>query len=171
MAFAGLLVAFLAVLVSVVSFEVNRRSAELNRRVAQDAERRGRMPVLIAAQSARQAMCVKNIGNGPALNIVVAHGASDLAADDALNLDLRQLEKQETWWGHEHLEPIASIAEQRYVWDWGQTRTIGLTYTDALGHHYTVISSVYGTQMVDGYAMQRPKLKHMDYGRLVEAPN
>src|ERR1700722_3386951 len=71
-------VAVIAVIVSMVSFEVNLRTAKA-------AERHGRMPVLIP-QPLREAevskIRIRNIGNGPALNIVIATGTGELATQD-----------------------------------------------------------------------------------------
>ena len=163
MALASLAVSLFAVIVAVISFEVNRRSAR-------DAERHGRMPVLVA-RGVGPAIGIRNIGNGPALNVVVAHATGEVATRDALAVELDRHQDDGTWFGHMHLQPVSTGAEQWYAWSWGSTRAIGVTYTDALGHPYTVVSSRFGTKVVDSFEMSHPSLAELDYPELVDGPS
>jgi hypothetical protein len=161
MALAGLAVSLIAVLVSVVAFQVNWRSARA-------AERHGRMPVLIA-RHAMGAVGILNIGNGPALNVVIAQGTGEIASVDVLGADLDAFQEDGTWVNHKHLAQIPAGAEHWYAWEWGDL-AVGLTYTDALGHSYTAVSSRYGTKVVDGLKMTHPRLVDMKYPPVVDAP-
>src|SRR3954462_10071449 len=98
MALAGLAGSLIAVLVSVVAFQVKWRSA-------QAAERHGRMPVLIA-RHAVNAVGVLNIGNGPALNVVIAQGTGEIASVDVLGANLDALKADGTWVNHMHLAQV-----------------------------------------------------------------
>jgi hypothetical protein len=161
MAIAGLAISLIAVLVSLVAFEVNRRSAR-------DAERHGRMPVLIARQAA-DAVGVVNVGNAPGLNVVIAQGSGKLASVDVLHVALEDFQRDGTWVNHMHLAQVPAGGEHWYAWSWGDP-VIGLTYTDALGHPYTAVSSRFGTKVVDGFRMTHPPLPQLTYPEVVEAP-
>src|SRR3984957_5944794 len=142
-------VAVIAVIVSMVSFEVNLRTAKA-------AERHGRMPVLIP-QPLREAevskIRIRNIGNGPALNIVIATGTGELATQDIRHIRLSRRKHGSMWSGYAHLQPIAA----------GSGKGVGLSYTDALGKPYTLLTSAYGTKIVDGAAMPHPLLNELRY--------
>ena len=154
-------VAITAVLVSVISFGVNLRAANA-------AERHGRMPVLvpqpfevIEGEQVVAKITIRNIGNGPALNIVIATATAELAAEDALRIRLSRRKYRNHWSGYMHLQPIASGTERCYRWDYGLA--VGLSYTDALGKPYTLLTSAYGTKVVDGAAMSHPPLNRLQY--------
>jgi hypothetical protein len=158
MALAGLAVSLIAVLISAVAFQVNWRAA-------QAAERHGRMPVLIAAYEVG-AVGVLNIGNGPALNVVISQGTGKVAEIDVLGADLAAFQRDGTWVNHRHLTQIPAGAEHWYAWKWDEA-AVGLTYTDALGHHYTAVNSQFGTKVVDGLDMTHPPLVELDYAQKI----
>jgi hypothetical protein len=126
------------------------------------------MPVLIARHGI-DAVGILNIGNGPALNIVIAQGTGKIASVDVLDADLDAFQDDGTWVNHMHLAQIPAGAEHWYSWAWTDL-AVGLTYTDALGHNYTAVSSPYGTKVVDGLEMTHPRLVDLTYPRVVDAP-
>jgi hypothetical protein len=158
MALAGLAVSLLAVVVSVVAFQVNWRTAR-------SAERHGRMPVLVA-RHAVGAVGVLNIGNGPALNVVIAQGVGEIASVDLLAADLGAFQAAGTWVNHQHLPQLPAGAEHWYAWNWADP-AVGLTYTDALGNSYTAVSSQYGTKVVDGLRLAHPSLVDLDFAAVI----
>jgi hypothetical protein len=162
MALASLVVALFAAVLSAVAFWVNLKAANA-------AERRGRMPVLVT-RHAHDSIGVVNVGNGPALNIVIAQAIGRIAAIDVSDANPREHHSNDTWKAHKHLAQIPSEAEHWYEWSWAETAAVGLTYTDALGHHYTALSSPYGTKVVDGFEMPHPSLETLDYPKAVDAP-
>jgi hypothetical protein len=154
-------VAIIALLVSLVSFEVNRRAAAA-------AERHGRMPILNPqpyqeSDGGRAAgrLLVRNIGNGPALNIVLADATGELATEDLRLIRLSPSKHRDHWKNYRHLRPIPSGGERRYSWDY--KGAIGFSYTDALGSTYTLLTSPYGTKVVDGAVMQHEPLNKLRY--------
>ena len=135
-------VAVVAVIVSMVSFEVNLRTAKA-------AERHGRMPVLIPQpfrESEVSKIRIRNIGNGPALNIVMATGTGELATQDVRDIRLSRRKHSSMWSGYAHLQPIAAGSDRCYLWNWD--KAVGLSYTDALGKPYTLLTSAYGTRLL-----------------------
>ena len=154
-------VAILALAVSLFSFEVNRRAADA-------AERHGRMPILnpqpyTEREGGREVrrILIRNIGNGPALNIVIADATGELATEDARLIRLSPGKYRDHWKNHMHLRPIPSGGERRYTWDY--KGGIGLSYTDALGAPYTLLTSAYGTKVVDGSMIEHKPLNKLDY--------
>jgi hypothetical protein len=153
-------VAIIALLVSLVSFEVNRRAASA-------AERHGRMPILVpqpiadAAGQAPSRMVIRNIGNGPALNIVMADATGTLAKEDVRSIRLSRSKHRTLWSGYKHLRPIPAGAEASYKWTWKEA--VGLSYTDALGSAYTLLTSAYGTKVVEGAIIPHQSLNALDY--------
>jgi hypothetical protein len=138
-----LAVSVIAVLVALISFEVNRRAANA-------AERHGHMPVL-TPQIEENALVIRNVGNGPALNIVLADATGVLATTDLRETRVSLHAHSGNWENFRHLRPIPPRAEHRY--DWAFKGALGLTYTDALGDNYTVLASRYGTKIIDGVGM------------------
>lgn len=138
-----LVVSAVAVLVALISFEINRRAANA-------AERHGRMPVL-TPQIEENALVIRNVGNGPALNIVLADATGDLATTDLRQARISLHTHNGNWENFRHLRPIPPHTEHRY--SWAYKGALGLTYTDALGDNYTVLASRYGTKIVDGMAI------------------
>ena len=151
----GLVVAGAAVIISLVSFLINNQAA-------QAADRHGRMPVLIPSVDLDAGtVTVRNIGRGPAMNVVLARGRGELLTVDASSIDLGKRQYRDSWEGHVHLHAIESGRDRTYPYAGGPV--LGLSYTDALGHPYTLLSSVFGTKVVDRQAMNHPSLK--DLGR------
>jgi hypothetical protein len=153
-----LVVSVMAVLVSLISFEVNRRAANA-------AERHGRMPVL-APQIEKNALVIRNVGNGPALNIVLADATGDLATTDLRKIRVSLHSHDGNWENFRHLRPIPPRTEHRYSWVY--KGALSLAYTDALGGNYTVLASKYGTKLIDGMAM--PYKPFVDKAAGVEMP-
>lgn len=151
-------VSTVALLVSVISFEVNRRAANA-------AERHGRMPVLIPELQRSPddvgIVTIRNIGKGPALNIVFANASGELATVDAARIRLSRRKHRDCWSGYMHLQPIAAGAERRYQLDF--ETAVGFSYTDALGSRYTLLAAEYGTKVVGFAAMPHPPLNELDY--------
>jgi len=162
MALASLVVALFAAVFSAVAFWVNLRAAHA-------AERRGRMPVLIT-RHAPNSVGVINVGNGPAMNIVIAQATGTVGSIDLSHANPEEHQSNDTWRGHKHLSQIPGATERWYEWSWAESMAVGLTYTDALGHHYTAVTSPYGTRVVDGFEMPHPSLEKLGYPRAVEAP-
>ena len=155
MTFVGPTIALVALAVSVTSFVVNLRAARR-------AERHGRMPVLIPVSPIDEhRITIRNVGNGPAVNVVIAHAAAELATEDALDIDLSESRYRTMWGDQRHLEPIDPAAERSYPWNW--RGAVGLTYTDALGTHYTTPASAYGTKVVDGRWVPKRKLRRVPF--------
>lgn len=151
-------IAIVAVLVSVISFEVNRRASSA-------AERHGRMPVLIPQpMGTKQEVTeirIRNIGRGPALNIVIAAATGDLASEDISDIRLSRRRHGRQWDQYMHLQPIEPGTERCYLLHY--RGAVGLAYTDALGKSYTLLSSPYGTKVVDGNVMIHPPLNALQY--------
>lgn len=159
-------IAIVAVLVSLISFAVNLRASSA-------AERHGRMPVLILQSvldqsGSRGTVGIRNIGSGPALNIVIATATGALATADAQRIRVfprRQARRRhrDDWTGHRHLhlDPIAVGSERWYRWD--HDAAIGLCFTDALGKPYTLLTNEFGTKIVDGVVMEHPPLRRLSY--------
>jgi hypothetical protein len=139
----GLAVSVVAVLVSLISFEVNRRAANA-------AERHGRMPVL-SPRVEKDALIIRNLGNGPALNIVLADATGELETTDLRTIRLSLQAHKGNWQNFRHLRPIPPDAEHRFKWVY--KGALGLTYSDVLGNNYTLLGSRYGTKIVEGMAM------------------
>jgi hypothetical protein len=148
---AELSVAMVAVLVSVLSFVANHRAAT-------QAERHGRMPVLVVSTYSLAGITVRNLGRGPALNILLATGPEELGRADAMTAKLAP--HRRSWANFKHLRPIE--AEDKldvpYPVEFSADRlaALGLRYTDALGKFYTVLSSPFGTKVFDGSYIDSP---------------
>jgi hypothetical protein len=84
-----------------------------------------------------------------------------LATQDIRNIRLSRRKHGSMWSGYAHLQPIAAGSERCYQWDW--EKAVGLSYTDALGKPYTLLTSAYGTKIVDGAAMPHPLLNELRY--------
>jgi hypothetical protein len=155
---AELTVAIVALVVSMVSFAINYKASS-------DAERHGRMPVLVPRNDLDRAgvVIVRNVGRGPAINVVIAKGPEALREQDAVRVDLAR--HRDRWKDFLHLDPIESNTE--ITIELGPRHVTGLHYTDALGHPYTVLAGRNGTKMVDGSHMEVPPLNELDYATLV----
>jgi len=137
------LLAAAAVIISLVSFVVNFWAATA-------ADRRGRMPVLVMERLAvdeagRNHILLKNVGNGPALNIIFG------LAEEVEGAGTKQLHKRvpERWFSPLHLHPIPPDGDLDVAHP-ETSNVLGATYTDALGNKYTVKTSQYGTKVVEG---------------------
>jgi hypothetical protein len=93
-------------------------------------------------------MAIKNIGNGPALNIVLADATGALAEEDVRSIRLSRSKYRALWSGYKHLRPIPAGAEASYRGTYKEAE--GLSYTDALGSAYTLLTSAYGKKVVEG---------------------
>jgi hypothetical protein len=169
-----LVVAIFALAVSLVSFEWNRRAArstlrsaeaaaESARLTAEAADRHARMPVLSPYVDARQSgmLFIRNIGNGPAVNIMLADGGPALTETDLREVPTEVLGKADNWYNQRHLRPIPQGAERRYRWTY--KKALGLAYTDALGSPYTLVTSPHGTRIIDGAVMPTTPFPGMPY--------
>jgi hypothetical protein len=177
MAYAGFVVSLIAVVVSTVAFVLNRRTAEeaardakVAARDAKDAARHGRMPVLIATRG-RGEIGIRNIGSAPALNIVIAKGLGEIASVEILDASLADYQTYEIWTEHRHLDPIPAGTEHWYRWSADGQVVVGLTFTDALGYHYTAVSSKFGTKVVDDFTLIHRPLTELHYPERIKHPS
>lgn len=116
------------------------------------AERRGRMPVLVLLPDT-SGWRLENIGGGPALNILIAqgrgpaeHGGVIALRSDAIGSD--GTAPDETWCSPVHLRPMAAGGLQQIPWAFS-TDGVGVSYTDALGHLYTLRMSRLGSLIIE----------------------
>lgn len=116
----------------------------VNYLVARDAERRARMPVLVFLRDEPGLLTVANVGNGPALNVVIA-GSSDETVGQPVGL---RRSAREAWWNPTHLTPLRAGGGLQ-VSDPGAA-SFGAYFTDVLGHMYTVKTSPQGTLVLEG---------------------
>jgi hypothetical protein len=171
---AELIIAVFALAVSVASFEWNRRAAkaaltsaeataESARLTAEAADRHARMPVLSLEFAERQpgVIFIRNVGNGPAINIMLADGKPVLTQTDLRDASLELLGKPDSWHNHRHLRPIPPGAKRGYRWEY--KNALGLAYTDALSAPYTLVTSPYGTRIIDGAAIPAQPFPGMPY--------
>jgi hypothetical protein len=145
-------VAALALLTSVAIYRLTREAEDKR-------ERRARMPVLVVVIDDDQ-IVVRNVGRGPALNVFLAQG--EVGASDE-RIQLGAVGDRETWFNPVHLRPIAAGAtsdpivlrkqQLRLKRAPGSERLhadVGVTYTDAMGFHYTVKMNDTGTYLREG---------------------
>ena len=154
-------VAIVAVIISLVSFVVNLYASRT-------ADRHARMPVLIAqrykASDGGHRVSVRNIGKGPAVNVVIANALGELAITDIRRVQLSRYKNQRHWGGHKHLERVPEGGVLDYPWDSkGFAGALGLTYTDVLGSPYTLLSGKYGTKAVNAAIIPHPPLNELKY--------
>src|SRR5262245_58166089 len=101
------------------------------------------MPVLVPQSPIPpDRITIRNIGEGPALNVVIAHARDDLARRDALDIDFSEARYRTMWHELRHLEPIEAGGSRSYRWV--VEEAVGLTYTDALGASYTTLAGPRG---------------------------
>jgi hypothetical protein len=169
-----LAVAIFALVVSVMSFEWNRRAArsalhsaeataESARLTAEAADRHARMPVLSPYfdERHRGVLFIRNVGNGPAINIMLADGKPILTETDLREVPPALLGEADNWYNHRHLRPIPPGTERRYRWTY--KNALGLAYTDALGAPYTLVTSPHGTRIIDATVMPTKPFPGMPY--------
>jgi hypothetical protein len=159
-----LVVAIFALVVSMASFEWNRRAArsalhsaeataESARLTAEGADRHARMPVLSPYfdERYRGVLFIRSVGNGPAVNIMLADGKPILTETDLREVPPALFAVADNWHKHWHLRPIPPNAERRYRWTY--KNALGLAYTDALGVPYRLVTTPHGTRIIDGAVM------------------
>jgi hypothetical protein len=158
-----LVVAIFALVVSLVSFEWNRRTARSTLHSAEAADRHARMPVLSPYfdERHRGVLFIRNVGNGPAINIMLADGRPILTETDLREVPLALFGEADNWYNHRHLRPVPQGVERRYRWTY--QNALGLAYTDALGASYTLVTSRYGTRIIDGTVMPTKPFPDMPY--------
>jgi hypothetical protein len=119
--------------------------------VARGAERRSRMPVLVLLPDP-SGWCVKNIGNGPAVNVVIAQGRGS-GGGSVIELDPRRIGRGgiapgECWCNPIHLRPLDARGEETMPWPF-ENSGVGISYTDVLGSVYDVRMSAAGTRVFE----------------------
>jgi hypothetical protein len=106
----GTVLSVIALVTSVVTFFISRRAADR-------AEQRGRMPVLAFVYDESRGWILRNVGRGPALNIIVA-----------------QKRPGDGWFAPVRVPPLANDGEMLCPWLGHVNDTgLGATYTDLLG--------------------------------------
>ena len=92
-------------------------SAVVSYLLSRGADRRSRIPVLVFTYDPERGWLLRNVGNGPALNILVARHTTDRG-----------------WFDPVRVPPIARDAELVLAWlgHW-DSGTLGATYEDFLG--------------------------------------
>jgi hypothetical protein len=96
---------------------------------------------------------LENIGNGAALNIVIAQGRGD-ANDGLIELRGERARRHrgvapgESWCNPIHLRPMRAGTSQTVDWPF-HTSGVGITYTDALSFPYTVRTSRRGSRLTE----------------------
>lgn len=140
----------MAVVISIVAIAISLVSFFINLQASKSAERRGRMPVLVVTrldndEAGLAHILLSNVGSGPALNIIFG------LAEEAEEVGSQQLHKgvSERWYSPLHLFPIPPGGKLD-VSHPQSSNVLGATYTDALGHPYTVKTSQYGTRVLEG---------------------
>jgi hypothetical protein len=150
------LLSALSVLVALASFAVSLLAERRSRR----SDAYSRMPVLVSSEMRPTSMTLSNLGNGPALNVVVAAAGAELADLDAPAVQGAQL-RATRWTDPAHLQPIA--AHDTCTVRWGGATVVGLAYTDAFGRGYTTLASTFGTKTFDGRLIQGVRLRDLPY--------
>lgn len=104
------------------------------------------MPVLclFPGQSGWQ---IENIGNGAALNIVIAQGRDRGQQNGYISLE-QDVASSETWSNPIHLRPMTAGGVQPVPWNY-RTTGIGISYTDNLGFSYTARMSEIGSRVME----------------------
>ena len=129
-------------------------------------ERRQRMPVL-STELGPGTLTIRNIGAGPAVNIALAGAKGKLASEDLRMMRLTRRALADDWESVQwHLRPIPPGDQRRYHWNW--SGALGLSYTDALGAPYTLVTSGHGSRVVDRAIMPDvgfPKMKYLPEAR------
>jgi hypothetical protein len=116
------------------------------------AERRGRMPVLVLLPDP-SGWRLENIGGGPALNILIAQGRGPAEGGGVIALRSDAIgpdgsAHNETWCNPVHLRPVAAGGSQQIPWAFS-TDGVGVSFTDALGHAYTLRMSRLGSLIIE----------------------
>jgi hypothetical protein len=120
------IIALLALGLSVLTFG-------LTQRLAQAAERRSRIPVLIFTYDSGGSWFLRNVGNGPALNIILATKAEH---------------QDRAWQNPTRIPPIARGAEFRLDWlGDSDVAVLAVSYEDFLAADTSRRSREYTTNM------------------------
>jgi hypothetical protein len=151
---AAILISAIAILVSVVSFLLSYQAS-------QRAERRARMPVLCLFPG-DVGWQIRNVGNGPAINIIIAQGRGSKQGNRLINLG-KGVASSETWLNPIHLRPMSAGDIQSVPWKY-QTSGIGISYTDSLSFAYTMKMSEVGSRVMEH--VQIPEWPHADWIQL-----
>ncbi|MBV9416614.1 MAG: hypothetical protein JO363_16640 [Solirubrobacterales bacterium] len=122
---------------------------------SQRSERRTRMPVLVLFPD-QSGWRLENIGNGPAINIVIAQGRGP-ATDGCIDIHGRVVGRDgcapgESWCNPIHLRPMATGGSQTVPWRFSTTG-VGVSYTDPLGSVYTLLTSRHGSRVIEKQAI------------------
>jgi hypothetical protein len=154
-------VAIVAVIVSLVSFVINFRAS-------QAADRHARMPIVIPQvyemPGGALRVKVRNIGKGPAVNVVIADALGELATTDVRHVRLSRYKNKSHWGVPRHLERIPDGAELEYPWDSQSYQgALGLSYTDVLGSPYTLLTSKFGTRAANDAIIPHAPLNELKY--------
>jgi hypothetical protein len=122
----SILISALALLVSAGSFAVNLA-------VGHRAAVRGRKPVLVFVDEPGDCWTLRNIGNGPAINVVVAQ------------------RKDGRWFNPVRVRPMAKDASERLEWlDRVNDTGLGVSYADSEQRHYTATLGAEILHVYDG---------------------
>jgi hypothetical protein len=95
---------------------------------------------------------VENIGNGAALNIIIAQGRGSEATGGVIELRGDRARRHagvapgETWCNPIHLRPMSADSSQTVRWPFS-TSGVGISYTDALSFSYTLRMSREGSEL------------------------
>lgn len=145
---AATVIAGIAIVVSLSTFALTYRASR-------QAERRGRMPILVVLPEVNGlGWRLENIGQGAALNIVIAQGSGSQANGGLIELPGEKARRHngvapgETWCNPIHLRPMSSGGCQTIRWPF-RTTGVGITYTDALSYPYTVRMSRRGSRLTE----------------------
>jgi hypothetical protein len=138
--------------------------------VARQTDRRSRMPVLCIF-GIKGGWRLENIGNGPALNIVIAQGRGPVEKDGVIwragvsapwwsepraGLALRRdgIGPGESWSNPIHLPPLRAGVDLTILWPFSSCG-VGISYTDALGRSYTLRMSRTGSRLTERRSMPK----------------
>jgi hypothetical protein len=146
---AATIIAGVAIVVSLLTFAWTYWAS-------QRTERRARMPILVLFPD-QSGWRLENIGNGPALNIVIAQGRGVATPDHCIELRRRVSLRDgsapgESWCNPIHLRPMPAGGSQRVPWRFSTTG-VGVSYTDALGSVYTLRTSRHGSRLIEKQAI------------------
>jgi hypothetical protein len=125
-----------AIAVSIAAIVVSGVTFGLSYRASTAAERRSRIPVLVFVYDGRQGWLLKNVGNGPALNIEVAQkvvrGEEAGAWLNPVRVPpiARDNESVLAWLGHDNLHGLGAVYEDFLSADEGKP---GRVYTVTCG--------------------------------------
>lgn len=144
-----------ATVLSGIAIVVALSTFALTFRASRQAERRNRMPVLVLfPQAGGLGWRLDNVGEGPALNIVIAQGRGSDANGGVIELPGERARRHdgvapgETWCNPIHLRPMTAGGHQTVGWPFDPSG-VGISYTDALSYTYTVRTSRMGSCLTE----------------------